>query len=182
MRLSATDQEAVLELDIEETFRGGERALSLTDASGEQRRYNVQIPRGVRPGQRIRLAGQGGRRSGGAGDLYLVVRLRASERFRLEGEDVHTILAVAPWEAALGAIVALRTLDGTVRVKVPPGSSSGRKIRLKGRGYPTAQDSRGDLYAEVRIEVPSELSPEERTLLARWAQISRFHPRSRDPA
>jgi curved DNA-binding protein len=177
----ATDQEAVLELDLEESFRGGERALSLLDSqSGEQRQYQVRIPPGVRPGQRIRLAGQGGRGSNGAGDLYLVVRLRPSERFRLEGEDVITTLSVAPWEAALGAVVTLHTLDGTVRVKVPPGSSSGRKIRLKGKGYPTAQGSRGDLYAEVRIEVPSELGPEERTLLERWAKISRFRPRPED--
>jgi len=174
-----TDQEAILDLDIEEAFRGGQRALSLTDADGgEPRQYNVQIPPGVRPGQRIRLAGQGSRRSSGAGDLYLVVRLRPSQRFRLEGEDMHTTLVLSPWEAALGATVLLHTLGGTVRVKVPAGSCSGRKIRLKGKGYPTAQRSRGNLYAEVRIEVPSELSREERTLLERWAQISRFRPRS----
>jgi len=180
---AGADQEATIELDLESAYRGGERSLSLVDpASGEQRQYNVRIPAGVRAGQRIRLAGQGGRSARGAGDLYLRVQLRPSDRFRLEGDDVQTTLAVAPWEAALGASVTLPTLDGSVRLKVPPGSSSGRRIRLKGKGYPTAQGSRGDLFAEVRVEVPSELSAEERTLLQRWAEISRFRARPEDAA
>jgi curved DNA-binding protein len=172
------DREAGIELDVEEAFRGGERALGLVDPeSGEQRSYNVRIPAGVRAGQRIRLAGQGGRGSDGAGDLYLRVQLTPSDRFRLDGDDVHTILPVTPWEAALGASVTLHTLDGNVRIKVPAGSSSGRKIRLKSKGYPNAQKERGDLYAELRVEVPSELAPEERELLERWASISKFNPR-----
>jgi curved DNA-binding protein len=180
---AGADQEATLELDVEAAYRGGEQSLSLVDpASGEQRQYNVRIPAGVRAGQRIRLAGQGGRSARGAGDLYLRVQLRPSDRFRLEGDDVQTTLAVAPWEAALGAAVTLQTLDGGVRLKVPPGSSSGRRIRLKGKGYPSAPGSRGDLYAEVRVEVPSELSAEERTLLERWAEISSFRARPEDAA
>jgi curved DNA-binding protein len=180
---AAADQEATLELDLEAAFRGGEHSLSLVDpASGEQRQYNVRIPPGVRAGQRIRLAGQGGRSARGAGDLYLRVQLRPSERFWLEGDDVHTTLAVAPWEAALGAQVTLPTLDGSVRLKVPPGSSSGRKIRLKGKGYPTAPGTNSDLYVEVRIDVPSELSAEERQLVERWAQLSSFRARPEDRA
>jgi curved DNA-binding protein len=181
---AAADHEAAFELDLQSAFRGGEHSISLLDpASGEQRQYNVRIPPGVRAGQRIRLAGQGGRSPRGTtGDLYLQVRLRPSEHFRLEGEDVYTVLAVAPWEAALGATVNLQTLDGSVRVKVPPGSSSGRKIRLKGKGYPNAEGSRSDLYAELRIDVPSELSTEERQLLERWAEISRFRARPEDAA
>ena len=92
------------------------------------------------------------------------------------------ILPVTPWEAALGATVTLRTLDGNVRIKVPPGSSSGRKIRLKDKGYPTGSGTRGALYAEVRIQVPDELGEEEHQLLERWAQISRFRPRREDAA
>ena len=85
-------------------------------------------------------------------------------------------MPVTPWEAALGATVTLSTLDGSVRVKVPAGSSSGRRIRLKGKGYPS-NGERGDLYAEVRVEVPPSLSDEERALLERWAALSRFNPR-----
>jgi len=181
---AAADHEAAIELDLESAFRGGEHSISLLDpASGEQRQFNVRIPAGVRAGQRIRLAGQGGRSPRGTtGDLYLQVRLRPSARFRLEGEDVHTTLAVAPWEAALGATVTLQTLDGSVRIKVPPGSSSGRQIRLKGKGYPTAEGASGDLYAELRIDVPSELSAEERQLLERWAEVSHFRARPEDAA
>lgn len=172
------DREASIELPIEEAFRGGERGISLMDpSSGEQRSYNVRIPAGVRSGQRIRLAGQGGRGGDGDGDLYLRVQLRPSQQFRLDGDDVYTPLPVTPWEAALGASVSLTTLDGSVRLKVPAGSSTGRKIRLKGKGYPNAQGGRGDLFAEVRVEVPAELSAEERELLERWAALSKFNPR-----
>jgi curved DNA-binding protein len=175
------DREATIELLVEDAFRGGERSIALVDpSSGQQRSYNVRIPAGVRSGQRIRLAGQGGRGGDGAGDLYLRVQLAPSATFRLEGDDVHTPLPVTPWEAALGATVTLRTLDGSVRVKVPPGSSSGRKIRLKGKGYPNADSARGDLFAELRIEVPPDLSPDERELLERWAAISKFNPRPED--
>ncbi len=177
------DREATIELELESAFHGGERSIGLVDpASGEQKQYTVRIPAGVRAGQRIRLAGQGSRGPRGAGDLYLRVQLKPSAGFRLEGSDVFTSIAVAPWEAALGATVTLRTLDGNVRVKVPPGSSSGRKIRLKGKGYPAAGGERGDLYAEVRIDVPEELSAEERQLLERWAMISRFRARAEDAA
>jgi curved DNA-binding protein len=175
------DREAAIELPVEDAFRGGERSLSLMDSSsGEQRTYNVRIPAGVRSGQRIRLAGQGGRGNDGAGDLYLRVLVVPSNAFRIEGDDVYTVLAVAPWEAALGASATLKTLDGTVRVKVPAGSSSGRKIRLKGKGYPSGQAERGDLYAEIRIEVPAQLSAEERELLERWAALSKFNPRAEE--
>src|SRR6185369_2564006 len=123
-----------------------------------------------------------GRGADGAGDLYLRVQLHPSAAFRLEESDVHTVLAVAPWEAALGATATLRTLDGTVRIKVPAGSSSGRKIRLKNKGYPVGDGTRGDLLAEVRIVVPAELSAEERELLERWAKLSKFSARPEDPA
>ncbi len=175
------DQQATLELALPDAFRGGEHSLQLRDPeTGQTKQYTVKIPPGVRSGQRIRLAGQGGRGRSTTGDLYLIVRLRPTDEFRFEGDDVFTALPVAPWEAALGANATLRTLDGSVRVKVPPGSSSGRKIRLKGKGYPGPDGSRGDLYAEIRIEVPSELGEEERKLLERWAQVSRFNPRPED--
>lgn len=175
------DQQANIELSLLDAFTGGEHTLQLRDPEqGTTKQYTVKIPPGVRSGQRIRLAGQGGRGRGGTGDLYLVVRLRPTDGFRFEGEDVYTALAVAPWEAALGTSVTLHTLDGPVRVKVPPGSSSGRKIRLKGKGYPRPDGTRSDLYAEIRIEVPGELGEEERKLVERWAEVSRFNPRAED--
>ncbi len=175
------DREASIELPLDEAFRGGERSITLVDGgTAEQRTYSVRIPPGVRAGQRIRLAGQGVKGGEGAGDLYLRVMLSPSEDFRLEDDDVQTHLPVTPWEAALGATATLRTLEGNVRVKVPPGSSSGRKIRLKGKGYPRAEGGRGDLYAEIRVEVPPELTAEERKAIEGWAAVSKFNPRPED--
>ncbi|HTX00297.1 MAG TPA: DnaJ C-terminal domain-containing protein, partial [Acidimicrobiales bacterium] len=125
------DYEAVLELGLEEAARGGKRWLSL----GDGRSVEVDIPRGVLDGERIRVPRQGAAGAGGgeAGDLFLRIRLRPDRRFRLEGRDLYLDLPVSPWEAALGAEVPVPTLDGRAQVKVPPGSSSGRRLRLRGQ-------------------------------------------------
>jgi curved DNA-binding protein len=173
------DREARLSLTLEEAARGGQREVSLTDpTTGQTKTYMVNIPPGILPGKRIRLAGQGAKGAGGApaGDLYLLVETAPHSRFRLEGRDLHTVLEVTPWEAALGAEVRLPTLERTVSVRVPPGSSSGRKIRLRGRGFPAPRDSRGDLYAELRIVVPSSLSQRERELYEELSRVSTFRP------
>lgn len=181
------DQEAIIELSVEEAYRGGRQRLTLDGRSLE-----VDIPPGVLDGQRIRLAGQGepgrggpGRGDGGpAGDLYLVVRIAPHPRYRLDGRDIHVDLPVAPWEAALGATVRIQTPGGEVEVKVPPGSSSGRRLRLRGRGMPNPRGAPGDpyaapgdLYAKVRIMVPARLSPRERELFRELAKVSGFDPR-----
>ncbi|HEY8431254.1 MAG TPA: DnaJ C-terminal domain-containing protein [Sandaracinaceae bacterium] len=169
------DQETPLELSVLEAFQGGPREIQFTDTStGQRRSLSVQVPPGVRHGQKIRLAGQGAH----GADLYLVVSIRDDERFRLKGEDVYTTLRITPPEAVLGATTTLATLDGRVKVKVPPGSSSGRHIRLRERGYFKRSGGRGDLYAEIQIVVPPEPSPEERALYEQLAAIGRFDPRS----
>jgi curved DNA-binding protein len=169
-----SDQEATLELTLEEAARGGSRRITL-----DGRSFEVTIPAGVRDGQRIRLAGEGGQGMGGgpSGDLFLRVRIRPHPRFHVEGNDLYAELPVTPWEAALGASVELLTLDGSTRVSVPPGSSSGRRLRLRGQGLPQSGGGSGDLYAVVEIEVPKELSGEERELFERLASVSRFDPR-----
>lgn len=175
------DREARLSLSLEEAARGGQREISLTDPeTGQSKTYSVKIPKGIRPGQRIRLAQLGGQSmgSGPAGDLYLHVEFLPHATFRLEGRDLYTTLLVTPWEAALGAEAALSTLDGNVRVKVPAGSSSGRRIRLKGKGFPDAKGGAGDLYAEIEIAVPKSLTAEERRLFEELAQHSTFQPRA----
>jgi curved DNA-binding protein len=169
------DQEATLEVSLEEAARGGKRKISL----GDGRDYEVDIPAGVRDGQRIRLGGEGGRGagSGPAGDLFLRVRIKPDPHFRLEGNDLFVDLPVAPWEAVLGATAEVRTLDGTARVKVPPGSSSGRRLRLRGEGMPGPGKGKGDLYATVRIVVPKKPSERERELFRQLAEVSSFDPR-----
>ena len=168
--------EAVLELGLEEAASGGKRWLSL----GDGRSVEVDIPKGVRDGQRIRLAGEGGPGIGGGppGDLFLRVRLKPHSRFRVEGRDLYVDLPVSPWEAALGAEVPVPTLDGNARVKVPAGSSSGRRLRLRGQGLPGSGGApAGDLYAVVTIAVPKKLTRKERELFERLASVSNFDPR-----
>jgi curved DNA-binding protein len=174
--LRGRDHEAVLELSLEEALAGGRRRLSLEDG----RSFEVNIPAEGREGQRIRIAGQGapGRDGGPPGDLYLLVRLRPHRRFRREGDDLHLELPVSPWEAALGAAVPVETLTGTAQVRVPAGSSSGRRLRLRGRGLPKRGGGRGDLYASVQIAVPKRLSDEERDLFEKLAGVSQFDPRA----
>ncbi|MFF1767147.1 DnaJ C-terminal domain-containing protein [Streptomyces sp. NPDC058249] len=172
------DQEAEIELGVAEAYRGGKRSITLGGPNG-QRTYDVTIPRGVVEGQRIRLAGEGGRGSGDApaGDLYLRVRIKPDGRFRLEGRDIHVVLPVTPWEAALGATVPVPTPGGTAKVTVPAGSSSGRRLRLRGEGMPNPRGQDGDLYAEVRIMVPPEPTARERELFEELAAVSPFDPR-----
>ncbi|MEV5101692.1 DnaJ C-terminal domain-containing protein [Streptomyces massasporeus] len=174
------DQEAELPLTVEEAYRGGRRAVTLAGPTGQPRRYEVDVPPGVTDGQRIRLAGEGGRGSGdaAAGDLYLRVRIQPHPRFRLDGRDVHVQVPVTPWEAALGATVPVPTPGGgTAKVTVPAGSSSGRRLRLRGEGMPNPRGAEGNLYAELRVMVPPKLSDRERELFEELAATSSYDPR-----
>ena len=178
--IPGADQEAGLELTVEEAYRGGRRNITLTTSDGGRRSIEVTVPAGVADGQRIRLAGQGGRGSDGArnGDLYLIVRIAPHPRYRLDGRDIYVELRLAPWEAALGTSVALDTPGGEVKVKVPRGTSSGRRIRLAGRGLPNPRGKAGDLYAEAKIMVPPRLSRAERRLFEQLAAETSFNPRA----
>jgi curved DNA-binding protein len=178
--IPGADQEAEIELTVEEAYRGGRRSITLSSGDSTRRSFEVTIPPGVTDGQRIRLAGQGGRGSDGArnGDLYLVVRIAPHPRYRLDGRDLYVELRLAPWEAALGTSVALDTPGGEVKVKVPAGTSSGRRIRLRGRGLPNPKGKAGDLFAEARIMVPARLSRAERRLFEQLAAESDFDPRA----
>jgi curved DNA-binding protein len=161
------DHHAQIEIELKDAYRGGQRSLSLrapmVDAQGHvvlrERRVEVSIPKGVRAGQHLRLSGQGTPGIGGApaGDLYLEIVFRPDARFRVEGRDVFTPLALSPWEAALGATVSVTTPDGTVALKVPAGAAAGRKLRLKGKGIPGREP--GDLFAEIELVIPPADSP-----------------------
>ncbi|MGH3388376.1 MAG: DnaJ C-terminal domain-containing protein [Actinomadura sp.] len=178
--IPGADQEAELELTVEDAYRGGKRPITLSGPEGP-RTFDVTIPAGVTDGRRIRLAGQGGHGSGGAasGDLYLIVRIAPHQRYRVDGRDLYTELPLAPWEAALGTSVTVETPGGKATVKVPPGSSSGRRLRLRGRGLPDPRGRPGDLFAEVKVVVPGTLTDEERRLLEKLAATSDFDPRRR---
>jgi curved DNA-binding protein len=167
-----SDQEATLDLTLEQAAAGGKQKLALADG----REYEVAVPAGVRDGQRIRLAGEGGEGTP-PGDLFLRARIQPHPRFEVQGRDLYTDLPVTPSEAALGATVETPTLAGTAKVKVPAGSSSGRRLRLRGQGMPGPRGEQGDLYARVRIDVPKKLKREERKAYERLAEVSDFNPR-----
>jgi curved DNA-binding protein len=174
--LRGSDQEAAFELTLQEAAAGGSRRIVL----GNGRELDVSIPAGVRDGQRIRLAGQGEPGAGGgpSGDLYLRIRVLPDRRFRVEGRDLYVDLPITPWEAALGATVEVQTLTRTAKLRVPGGSSSGRRLRLRGQGLPNPSGAPGNLYAVLKIVVPKTLSDEERAAFERLAEVSQFDPRS----
>ncbi|MCW2523053.1 MAG: molecular chaperone DnaJ [Frankiales bacterium] len=176
--IQGADQEAELELSVPEAFTGGKRRIALGGPTG-QRTYDVTVPPGVTDGQRIRLSGQGGQgaEGGPSGDLYLRVRIKPDEHYRVQGRDIYVDAPVAPWEAALGATVPILTPGGEVKMKVPAGSSSGRRLRLSGEGMPNRRGRPGDLYAELRIVVPHRLRKRERELFEELARESPFDAR-----
>jgi curved DNA-binding protein len=178
--IAGADQQAELEITLAEAYAGGRRSLTLPGPEGP-RTIEVNVPAGVTDGQRIRLAGQGGQGTGGAapGDLYLVVRLRPDRRYEVQGRDVTVELPLTPWEAALGTTVALDTPGGEAKLRVPGGTSSGRRLRLRHRGIPNPSGEAGDLYARARIMVPRSVTDDERRLFEQLAATSTFDPRRR---
>jgi curved DNA-binding protein len=153
------------------------------DAQGhvitKERVLNVTIPKGIREGQHIRLVGQGsaGVGEGKAGDLYLQIEFRPHPFYRVDGRDLYLDLPVAPWEAALGATVKVPTLGGIVELKIPEGSVSGRKLRLKGRGLPG--DPPGDCYAILAIALPLADTEPAKEFYRKMAQELSFNPRAK---
>lgn len=172
-------------MTLGEALHGSTRTISLqrTDPRTGQsttQTLRVKIPPGVREGQLIRLAGKGqeGEGGGDSGHLYLRVKFAKHPDFRVLGANLYCDLELSPWEAVLGATVQLPTLDGTVALKVPPGTTAEREFRLRGKGLPSENGVRGDLHAVVTIQVPSQLNPEERTAWEQLAKTSSFNPRS----
>lgn len=179
------DVEADLLVTLEEALRGSLRKVTLRrpgnhGATDRTDTYQVRIPAGVREGQRIRLAGQGGTGlgGGGAGDLYLRVRLARHPDFTVQAADLYCDLDLAPWEAVLGVQAKIPTLDGLTSLRVPPGTAAGSQLRLRGLGLPQEDGTRGDVYATARIRTPASVSAEERVLWEQLATLSPFKPRS----
>lgn len=183
--LRGEDHHAKVLLDIEEAFTGVTRQLSLraprTDENGRvtliNRTLNVKIPPGVHAGQIIRLAGQGAPGIGGApaGDLLLEVRFREHPRFQIQGKDLQLVLPITPWEAALGAVVAVDLPPGRVKVRIPEGAQSGRQMRVRGKGIPGAPP--GDLLLDIQVVLPPADTAKARALYEAMARELAFDPR-----
>jgi curved DNA-binding protein len=168
------DYEVPVRLTLEEAARGAERTVQLDGGS-----FTARIPRGATDGQRLRLRGKGGPgiNGGAPGDLYLQIALEPHPLYRSHGHDLDLEVPLAPWEAALGADIEVPTLDGRVKMKVPPGSKAGQKLRLAGRGLPRPGGGAGDLYALLSIAVPGTLTTREKELYEALRETSRFNPR-----
>lgn len=169
------DIEADLLVTIEEALNGAKKKISFQrDRSSKVETYEVRIPKGVRAGQKIRLAGQGqGAGESGAGDLYLVVRFERHPDWRIDGVDLLADLDLPVARVVIGAEVEVPTPDGPVLLKVPAGTQPGRKFRLRGRGLPSTGGTRGDFYVQLGIVLPDKLSNEEHDLWQRLANLSR---------
>lgn len=187
MPIPGQDYEVTAHITLEDAYRGALLDLSLTvpeyDQHGDvrrvQREFKARIPKGATDGQRLRLPGQGGKglNGGPAGDLYLNVALHPHPLYRVDGHNLYLDLPLTPWEAALGAVVTVPTLGGPVSLKVPPGTSAGRKLRMMKRGLPKPGTGAGDLFAIVQIAVPTVLSEREKSLFKELAGSSTFNPR-----
>ncbi|MCM2268128.1 MAG: J domain-containing protein [Elusimicrobiales bacterium] len=165
---SPLDMEAELQLSVEDLVKGGQKQLSFASRTGrrsEVKEINVKLPKGLRDGATIRLRGQGREAGGHAGDLYLKIRLAPDPRFEIDGDDLNARVEVMPWDAALGAEVRVPSPYGPVTVKLPPGSGSGRRLRLPGRGLPRKDGTHGDLYAVFSLALPEKLSAKQLELL-----------------
>jgi curved DNA-binding protein len=174
-----SDVEADIMVTLEEALHGSTRQVSLRRAGSKKTEtYQVKIPRGVREGQRIRLAGQGeaGEGGGKSGDLFLRVRLARHPDFSVEGSDLVHEVKIAPWQAVLGDQIIVPTLEGNARLKLPPGTQGGQRFRLRERGLPGVSGQRGDLYVVAQISVPKKLSERERKI---WDQLAQLHGREK---
>lgn len=184
--MQGEDHHARVSIDIEDSYSSAKRAITLkmpqVDAQGRvfarEHVLNVTIPRGIRAGQHIRLAGQGGPGvgQGKPGDLYLQVEFHPHRLYRADGRDLYIDLPVAPWEAALGAEVRAPTPEGSVEMKIPPGSRAGSKLRLKGRGLPG--NPAGDLYVILQIALPPADNEAARAAYRKLAADLPFDPRA----
>jgi len=180
------DHHAKVVIDLRDAYTGAKRSITLrvpeVDDMGhvvvKDRTLNVTIPKGVRQGQHIRLAGQGspGMGKGQPGDLYLEVQFAPDPLFKVEGKDVYLDLPVTPWEAALGASVKAPTPEGAVMLKIPPGSTKGRTMRLKGKGIPGSPP--GDMHAVLKIETPPADTDKAKEIYRQMERELPFNPRA----
>ncbi|RJG27754.1 DnaJ C-terminal domain-containing protein [Massilia cavernae] len=185
-KMRGEDIHASITITLQDAYNGASRTITMRvperDTHGRittrDRSLNVTVPKGVIPGQQLRLGGQGhaGANGGPAGDLFLEIQFQPDARFRVEARDVYENVPVAPWELALGAQIDVPTPSGTVQVTVPPESQPGRKLRLKGRGIPGA--TAGDLYLILDVVLPPARDDKARELYQQMARDMAFNPRA----
>ncbi|RWU26374.1 curved DNA-binding protein [Pseudomonas alkylphenolica] len=183
------DVEMELAIFLEETLSAESKQISFQvpqhNAAGQRTGFttktlNVKIPAGVTDGEKIRLKGQGAAGIGGGanGDLFLTIRMAPHPLFDVEGHDLIITVPLAPWEAALGTKVAVPTLTGKINLTIRPDSQSGQRLRVKGMGLANKQGQRGDLYAQLKVVMPSQSDDATRELWGKLAEKAAFNPRT----
>ena len=187
-RRRGRDHESRVDISLAEAYHGVRKSIELerieSGSNGRpvttRKSYEVAIPRGVTEGSLVRLSGQGGQGIGGGetGDLYLRIHILPDHRFTIKEHDLAATVDITPWEAALGSRITVDTIDGRINMTVPPGTQSGRTLRVRGKGMPVSSGGHGDLLITVRIVVPPHLSSRERQLFEELARESRFTPRT----
>jgi DnaJ-class molecular chaperone len=178
--MAGADLEAALPISLREAFTGTRRTLNLPDATGTPRPIEVRIPAGVRDGERLRVKGKGapGRGGGPSGDLFFHVQIAPHPVFQRKDADIVVTLPLWPWEAVLGTDVEVPTLSGSVRLKIPAGSQSQQRMRLKGKGLPKRAGGHGDQFVVLDIITPTSLAPDEKQLYEQLAKSEHPDPRS----
>ena len=173
------DVKTEIKIPLEEAYFGTEKKIALKDVTGKSKVFTINIPKGIKDGEKIRLIGQGknGRNGGKNGDLYIKIDIQNNKKFKLDGVDLYTDLLITPSEASLGARVTLSTIDSETKIYIPKGIQSGERLKIPNKGYYNEQGKRGDLVAEVKIIVPRELTKEEEELYKKLQEVSSFNPR-----
>ncbi len=172
--------ETEINISIEDGFYGTEKKLVLKDIEGKSKTIEVKIPEGIQNGEKIRLLGQGkqGRNGGKNGDLYIKINIENGKKYKLDGDDLYTIVPITPWEAALGTKAKVNSIDDSqTAVFIPNGVQSGEIIEIPEKGYKTPKGKRGNLIAQIKIVVPDKLTSEEKEIFKKLKEISKFNPR-----
>ena len=172
--------ETEINITIEDGFYGVEKKILLKDLEGKDNSITIKVPEGIQNGEKIRLIGQGkaGKNGGKNGDLYIKINIEDSPKYKLNGNDLYTVIPITPWEAALGAKVKVNSIDDTkTQIYIPNGIQSGETIEIPQKGYKTTKGERGNLIAQIKIVVPEKLTKEETDMFKRLKEISKFNPR-----
>lgn len=179
--IGGEDLESKIDITLEEAFYGTEKKLAFRTIEGKMKSISVKIPRGIRSGEKIRIAKQGkpGKNGGEAGDLYIKVEIMKNELFETKGSDIYMNLKLSPWEAALGCEVNVKSIDSSILINVPSGIQTGEKLRVANSGFWNVNGTRGDLLLNVQVMVPKDLSESEKLLFEKLSTVSHFEPRKK---
>ena len=171
--------ETEIDISIEDAFRGKDQTIGIRTVEGKLKKFNIQVPAGIQNNEKIRIVGQGkqGKNGGRNGDLFIRVKIKDDERFKLEGYDLKSNLYLTPWEAALSTKVTISGINEDVSVYVPAGIQSGEKIEIENRGYKDGKGGRGKLILDTKIMIPQKLSEEELKLFKKLDKLCSFNPR-----